>query len=101
MSPVAENCRTFYHTARTLYQSFSGGQHVPPNIVEQGDISSMAEVTESQVMEALRSVKDPDRAKVDRGIWGEIEGLDPGSAHARRLWADALSGLRAMARAAA
>lgn len=31
----------------------------------------------------------------------EIEGLDPGSEHARRLWADALSGLRAMAKAAA
>ena len=27
----------------------------------------------------------------------EIEDLDPGSAHARRLWADALSGLRAEA----
>ncbi|MHC4960296.1 MAG: phosphotransferase family protein, partial [Planctomycetota bacterium] len=30
----------------------------------------------------------------------EIEGLDPGSEHARRLWADALAGLRAMASAA-
>ena len=29
----------------------------------------------------------------------EIQGLDPASAHVRHLWADALSGLRAMARA--